>query len=169
MPGSEVTLSQMLERREARAQSQKKFLGWHKSPLVSFTMNIPGPVKTNELIRRAFDIGQILLLEGLSRLNATILAAEEIHEDTGDELLLSAGNVSAAALKELAVGIETSSPLGRLFDIDVIGTDGGKLSRSDFRKCLICGKQAQECARSRAHTVEELQSAVTALLTENLR
>ncbi|MBQ3399190.1 MAG: citrate lyase holo-[Synergistaceae bacterium] len=64
MTGNEITLSQMLERREKRALSQKDFLEKYKSSLVSFSMNIPGPIKTNELIRRAFDIGEILLLDG---------------------------------------------------------------------------------------------------------
>ena len=81
-----------------------------------------------------------------------ILDALETHEDTGDELLLSIGN------------IEDSSPVGRLYDIDIIDTDGHKLSRSHYRKCLICSKQAQECARSRTHTVSEMQDAVEKLL-----
>ena len=50
----------------------------------------------------------------------------------------------------------------------VINTDCTKLSRPVFRKCLICGKQAQECARSRTHTVKELQNAVDELLLEYL-
>ncbi len=164
MTGREINLSQMLERRENRAYTQKLFLDRHHSPLVSFCMNIPGPVKTNELIRRAFDIGQILLLEGLSELKAEILDVSEIHEDTGDELLLSVKNVSPEILKDMAVQIENYSPLGRLFDIDIIDINGKKLSRQTFRKCIICGRQAQECARSRNHSVPELQEAVSNLL-----
>ncbi|MBQ9389488.1 MAG: citrate lyase holo-[Synergistaceae bacterium] len=133
MTGNEITLSQMLARREQRANSQQSFLAQYHSPLVSFSMNIPGPVKTNELIRRAFDIGQILILEGLARLNAKILDASEIHEDTGDELLLAVCSVSPEKLKDLAVHIENSSPIGRLFDIDIIDPLGRKLSRQDFR------------------------------------
>lgn len=169
MTGNEITLPQMLSRREMRANNQQKFLTQYHSPLVSFTMNIPGPVKTNESIRRAFDIGQILLLEGLARLNAEILDCSEIHEDTGDELLLAVRNVQPEILKDMAVNIESFSPLGRLFDIDIIDEHGRKLSRQEFRKCIICGKQAQECARSRTHSVSEMQEAITRLLSENLR
>ena len=168
MTGNEITLPQMLARREARAESQRLFLAEHESPLVSFTMNIPGPVKTNPEIRRACDIGEILLLEGLARMDAQILAADEIHEDTGDELLLAVGNASPEKLKDLAVSIENFSQVGRLFDIDIIDSEGRKLSRQEFRKCIICGKQAQECARSRVHSVSDLQEAVTRLLSENL-
>lgn len=157
----------MLARREQRASAQNSFLARYHSPLVSFTMNIPGPVKTNDSIRRAFDIGQILILEGLARLGAKILAVSEIHEDTGDELLLAV-NADPEIIKDMAEAIEDSSPLGRLFDIDIIGSNGRKLSRKDFRKCIICGKQAQDCARSRAHSVSDLQGAVNRLLSENL-
>ena len=169
MTGNEITLPQMLARREARAGKQAEFLAEYESPLVSFTMNIPGPVKTNPEIRRAFDIGEILLLEGLARLGAKILAADETHEDTGDELLLAVDCASPESLKDLAVRIETSSPTGRLFDIDIIDSHGRKLSRQEFRKCIICGKKAQDCARSRAHSVSELQEAVSRLLSENLQ
>ena len=169
MTGNEVTLSQMLSRREKRAYVQDLFLAKYHSPLVSFTMNIPGPIKTNDSISRAFDIGQILLLEGLARSNAQILGASEINEDTGDELLLAVRDVTPEILKDMAVSIETFSPLGRLFDIDIIDSDGRKLSRQEFRKCIICEKQAQECARSRTHSVSELQGAVTSLLSEYLK
>ena len=158
----------MLSRREMRANNQQSFLTKYHSPLISFTMNIPGPVKTNESIRRAFDIGQILLLEGLARLNAEILDYSEIHEDTGDELLLAVRNVQPEILKDMAVSIENFSPLGRLFDIDIINEHGRKLSRQEFRKCIICGRQAQECARSRTHSVSDMQEAVMSLLSENL-
>ena len=168
MTGSEITLQQMLSRREMRANNQQSFLTKYHSPLISFTMNIPGPVKTNESIRRAFDIGQILLLEGLARLNAEILDYSEIHEDTGDELLLAVRNVQPEILKDMAVSIENFSPLGRLFDIDIINEHGRKLSRQEFRKCIICGRQAQECARSRTHSVSDMQKAVMSLLSENL-
>ena len=168
MTGNEITLSQMLSRREMRANTQQSFLTKYHSPLISFTMNIPGPVKTNESIRRAFDIGQILLLEGLAKSGAKILDYSEIHEDTGDELLLAVANVSPEILKDMAVSIENSSPVGRLFDIDIIDEHGRKLSRQEFRKCIICEKQAQECARSRTHSVSEMQEAVARLLSENL-
>ena len=53
--GKEVTLAQMLEARERRAFHQKELLSKFRRPLLSFTMNIAGPVKNSELIRRGFD------------------------------------------------------------------------------------------------------------------
>ena len=165
MTGNEINLEQMLARREARVQEQKRFLAAYNSPLISFTMNIPGPIKTNQAIRRAFDIGEILLLDSLAKIHSEILDFSETHEDTGDELLLAVKSNSPETLKDIAVNIEETSPIGRVFDIDVIDSQGNKLSRGTFRKCLICGKQAQECARSRTHTVQEMQQAIEELLS----
>lgn len=166
MTGSEINLSQMLARREKRAHEQKIFLDKYHSPLISFNMNIPGPIKTNLLIRKAFDTGKNLILDSLAQINAKINDSLETHSDTGDELLLSVSNISPENLKLLALKIENNSQIGRLFDIDVINSDGVKLSRKTFRKCLICDNQAQECARSRTHTVQEMQDAIMNLLTE---
>ena len=66
--------------------------------------------------------------------------------------------------KILTTEIEETHPIGRLFDIDVIDTDGQKLSRPSYRKCIICGCQAQECARTRKHTVEEMQAKIEEML-----
>ena len=164
MTGSEINLSQMLARREARAGEQKNFLEKYHAPLISFSMNIPGPVKTNEKIRAAFDEGKNLILETLANLDAKINTSIEIHENTGDELLISVSKINPEKLKDSAVKIENENKFGRLFDIDVIDSSGKKLSRENFRKCLICGRQAQECARSRNHTVKEMQDAVEKLL-----
>ena len=166
MTGQEINLAQMLTRREKRSEEQKFFLDKYKSPLISFSMNIPGPVKTNLLIRKAFDTGKNLILDSLAEIHAKINDSIETHENTGDELLLSISNIPPDELKNLSLKIENNSQIGRLFDIDVIDSNGVKLSRKIFRKCLICDKQAQECARSRSHTVKEMQDSIMKLLQE---
>ena len=166
MNGNSVDLPSMLARREARSLEQQSFLQAHHSPLISFSMNIPGPIKTNSQIRRAFDLGRSLLLAKLEKVGAHILQSSETHQDTGDELLLAVANLPPEKLKAIAVEIEDSSPIGRLYDIDVIDAQGHKLSRERFRKCLICDKQAQECARSRTHSVREMQEAIDKMLAD---
>lgn len=89
----------------------------------------------------------------------------EIHEKTGDELLLAV-DYSAKKIKDLTTDIEETHPVGRLFDLDVIDINGQKLSRPSFRKCIICGCQAQECARTRKHSVNEMQSKIEEMLME---
>ena len=69
-------------------------------------------------------------------------------------------------LKEAACAIEDGTELGRLFDMDVLAPDGGKLDRPTPRTCLICERPAKDCARSRTHTVAELQRRTHELLTE---
>ena len=157
---TQVSLEDMLECREDRARLQQEFLGRYGLPLVSFCMNIPGPVKTNERIRAAFDLGKDRLL---SRLPVQPSACVEKHERTGDELLLAV-DLPAPELKRIAITIEDDGPVGRLFDMDVIDTDGRKLSRPEPRRCIICKAVAQECARSRRHTVADMQRAVEEIL-----
>lgn len=62
--------------------------------------------------------------------------------------------------------IEETHPLDRLYDMDVIDPDGNTLSRSRYRKCLLCNCQAQECARSRKHSVDEMFAAVMHMIRE---
>lgn len=163
MIGEEVILTDMLTCREHRAQIQNSLIEKYHCPVISFCMNIPGPIKTNEQIRNAFESGKDLLLATLSNHTAEIKEAYEIHEKTGDELLISV-SFPAEEIKKLTTLIEETHPLGRLFDMDVLDTDGMKLSRESYRKCIICGCQAQECARTRKHTVEEMQQKIEEML-----
>lgn len=163
MQGEQVILTDMLLCRERRAQIQDTFLSQYHCPVISFCMNIPGPVKTNEQIRAAFESGKTALLTRLEQSSAEIKNFLEIHEKTGDELLLSI-DCPAEKIKNLTTEIEETHPIGRLFDMDVIDTDGQKLSRPSYRKCIICGRQAQECARIRKHTVEEMQAKIEEML-----
>ena len=167
MEGNTVELNEMLMCRERRDHLQKQLLHSYGLPVISFCMNIPGPIKTNEEIRKAFDSGKDTLLQKLQDGGISTAQMLEIHENTGDELLLAA-DADASVLKQITSAIEEDTPLGRLFDMDVIGTDGYKLSRSTFRRCIICGEPAQECARSRRHSVPELQTAVEELLKTQL-
>ena len=65
--------------------------------------------------------------------------------------------------------LEDSVALGRLFDIDVIQTDGMKISRTDLgfstRKCLICNQEAFVCSRARTHSVKELLEQECQIMT----
>lgn len=163
----EVTLSEVLEARERRAQAQQLLLARHSLPLISFTMNIPGPVKDSPLIRRGFDEGLWLLTEGLESAGIPVLSPAEIRTVTGCEFLCAA-DADAVTLKKLCEGIEDGTPMGRLFDMDVIGSSGQKLERTQERLCLICGAPGRSCASRRLHSLEELNSAVSKLLREGL-
>jgi holo-ACP synthase/triphosphoribosyl-dephospho-CoA synthase len=77
-------------------------------------------------------------------------------------------DLPAQELKQLAMDLEDTDPIGRLFDMDVLDTDGKKLSREELgkarRKCLLCDRDAAICARSRAHGLDALQDRTGFLL-----
>lgn len=73
--------------------------------------------------------------------------------------------------KRIAVQIEDTHPLGRLFDIDIIDKDGVPVSRdrvgSHPRRCLVCDREARYCMRMRWHTQEEIWERINAMVDES--
>lgn len=164
-----VTLMEMLGAREARAMRQQQLLEEYHLPVISFCLNITGPVKNSPVLRRAFR-------EGLERLACALLAGrldvvhrEEVDQPTGCEALWVVRG-DGRAVKELCVELEDRDALGRLFDLDVLDPVSGKWDRTQLgqppRKCLVCGKEGKGCASRRLHTVEELQGATQVILED---
>lgn len=157
----DVTLEQMLSAREKRAEQQYMLNRKYALPLLSFTLNIPGPAKNSPLIRRAFHAG----LVALTPLIPPELIRERIITDevTGCEGLFAV-DMDAKELKRITTAVEDSHPLGRLFDLDVLDRKLNKLDRDlvngGDRGCLVCGAPGRDCASRRLHSVEELQKAV---------
>ena len=162
----EVSLHDILNAREARVRRQQSLLTEYRAPLLCFTMNIAGPVKTTPLIERGFRVGLETLDSQLPQ--EKIFFRENCVLPTGCE-----GNyvisMHAGELKQLCTHIEEKHPLGRLFDMDVIDADGTKLERETERSCMVCGATGRFCAASRAHSVEQLQAVTRSLLTRYLR
>ena len=150
----------MLEAREKRVERQEKLLK-DCSCLVCFTMNIAGPYKFSDCIMRAYAEGVAKIYRLLEQNSIDVLKAEQVIEKTGVEGYIALQR-NPFEIKRLMVQIEDNFELGRLFDIDVIKSDGEKVSRSDIgmdgRNCMICGSEGSGCARSRRHSVEELQN-----------
>ena len=163
----EVTLPDMLDAREARVWRQNQLLNEYALPVVSFTMNIAGPVKNSTIIRRAFREGLNRLEDALRAGRMAIKAKETLDRHTGCEALLVVSG-DEQALKALCVSLEDEDALGRLFDIDVLSPTGGKLDREALgcppRPCLICGREGKFCSSRRLHTVEELQAKTQHIL-----
>lgn len=165
----EVSLGDMLDAREARAVRQKELLSEFQSTLVSFSMNIAGPIKNSGLILKGYLKGLDLLSMQLENEGFRILHMEERRAFTGNEALLAV-DAPAREVKRLTCQIEETDVLGRLFDMDVLTPEGRKLERSELglspRKCLICNGPAVECASRRKHTLQELQSHTEKILRE---
>lgn len=158
----EVTLAEMLDAREARAARQRRLLAAYGRPLLGLNMNIAGPAKRSGLADLAFFEGAGEVRE---RLGEAVLCGELTDAPTGLEYLWVC-DAPAEDVKELAMEIEAGDPVGRLYDLDVLGTDGVKLSRSEARKCLVCGGAAGPCARSRAHGLNAVRAATEELLRD---
>ena len=160
-PLGRVSVEDMAQARESRAALQEKLLS-NNHTVVCLTMNIPGPQKVSPLIEEAFFEGIRLVSDALPK-DQTGKPATPVHltlKKTGLEAFFAL-NADARQIKRTLVSIEDETPLGRLFDIDVLSAfDGVKLSRETLglpaRKCLLCGKPAFLCARSRAHSVADL-------------
>lgn len=166
----EVTLAQMLEAREQRAFRQFQLNREFGKPIISFSMNIPGPVKDSPLIRRGFDAGCEALEHRLPK--GSVLHIEKILAVTGCEAIYVL-DMEPMKVKAITTAVEDDHGLGRLFDMDVIGLDLNKLDREAVgggdRNCIVCGAPGRGCASRRVHSVAQLQQATTDILTRYFR
>lgn len=159
----EISLHDILNAREARVRRQEALLAEHGGVLVCFTMNIAGPVKRSPLIEAGFRLGQAQIRNLFSPLHNLCVVeptgCEGYYVLRGDPL----------EIKRQTALLEDSTPAGRLFDVDVL-TVSGKVSREQVglapRKCLLCDGDARVCGRSRAHSIEALQTETKRLLQE---
>ena len=139
---------------------------------------MPGSVKRNQqslivaraavkAMRKAYNISDDLLPE-------TELLTNELKAEAGECLVERDLNTGYEAYlitplplleaKRVAVDIEDTHPLGRLFDIDVIDAQGIPVSRDRVggqpRRCLVCDHEARYCMRMRWHTQEEIWARI---------
>ena len=149
----EISLQQILDARETRVCRQKQLLDQYGKPLLCFTMNIPGPVKYDRDVAIGFFIGNRLLCNALPK--NRVLYARQYRESTGAESYYVV-DIPPEELKKIAMDLEDTDPIGRLFDMDVLCPDGSKLNREQPRKCLICDQDAAICGRNRTHGLESL-------------
>ena len=175
-----ITLEQLLESRDRRAQRQRSLLSLypHKT-LLCVTVMLPGPVKRSSMSLKI----AVAAVEAVRGAFSPVF--EELRDlETGYEGYFIV-DMDPFDAKKCAVELEETHPLGRLFDLDVIlsgktpvfadgGVDSGAsslkkpvfadgvrpLGREELglapRRCIICGRPVRECMRERSHTTEEL-------------
>lgn len=157
--GEAVDLLTVLDNREWRSRLQDKLKVTNSDKIViSAKLNIPGPIKNNDILQKIFMDGWQTFVAGFEcNSQYEMLFAERV---TGPEAFITVdGNL--AAVKKTAILFEETYVLGRLFDIDVManGQADYQLSREDLgfgpRLCLICGKPAKVCAKEQNHTLDE--------------
>ncbi len=179
--GTRPTLEQVLARREERRREiDAAFLSPEKETSAEFPvtailclkLNIPGPVKSNEMIDRLFDRAIGAVDEAFEERRWNWLKRKILRAETGPEALYLL-RLDPLELKRAMVDIEERHPLGRLFDLDVEHAEG-MVSREQIglapRRCFLCGREARDCARSRRHQVVEMQEWITnKMIREGLR
>ena len=172
MKVQKITLEQMLSARERRAEIQLRMLGREDGTcLVCLTLNIAGDIKKTPMTGMLFQRG----VEEFDSLGFDVIDSRVISEPTGDEAFWLLRE-KAQQVKQQLETVEESFPAARLFDFDVLVRDTAvseedpvcirKLSRKTGRKCLICGRPAAECARSRRHGLDAVRAQTGRLLTE---
>ena len=179
MKNMPITLDELLASRDARHAMQQKLMSEHSGKtLVCLTVVMPGSVKRNQqsltvaraavkAMRKAYNISDDLLPETELLTNELKIETREclVERDlnTGYEAYLITP-LPLLEAKRVAVDIEDTHPLGRLFDIDVIDAQGIPVSRDRVggqpRRCLVCDHEARYCMRMRWHTQEEIWARI---------
>ncbi|MCM0650911.1 citrate lyase holo-[acyl-carrier protein] synthase [Clostridium swellfunianum] len=167
--GEEQSLQDILEARDMRVEFQEYLLNKYKMTIVSYKLNIPGPVKYSLLIKQIFDAGLEAFKQKLSEASIDIIFEKVWYKNSGPEYF-AVFNIIPVKLKQLTTSIEENHALGRLYDFDVVKADGTQVSRQELgigqRKCLLCENSAFECGRSRRHEVSALLAHIEATTAE---
>ena len=171
--GPVITLADMLDARENRAATQLELLlADPKASLIVATMNIPGPIKSSDMLKNVFET-LIIEIEEVAK-DTVPIANLYRNPPTGPEYFLVLP-IDKYILKKRMVQIESSHPYGRLLDLDVLYLDEDSnqvvpVSRTELglatRTCFVCGQPAKECGRSRKHSMDELYREIQKIIEE---
>lgn len=158
-----VALPEMLEAREKRAALRYAYFGRLKdgSSLLQITVNIPGSLKNNDMIRDIYREAIHTVCQLFPK--ALVLPESSETRKTGPEGYLSLALRGEDIKKKTSI-LEDSHILGRLWDIDVFTDPNHSLSRSEIgmtgRSCYLCERPAHECSRSKRHSLEDIQEHI---------
>lgn len=152
-------LMDILDGKEKRSNMQKDLIKEYGHSLISFTLNIPGIIKTSSLYTDIHIEGMRIICKELNAGNIPIIYTEEIERISGREGYIVIDS-AAKLVKKLTIDIEDRNRLGRVFDIDVFDKKNIQVSRKDLedmpRKCLLCNKNVLTCMREKNHNYDEL-------------
>ncbi|MGB9813113.1 MAG: citrate lyase holo-[acyl-carrier protein] synthase [Thermovenabulum sp.] len=149
----------ILEDREKRFLKILKLYEEYNLPVLCGKINYPGNNKNTLEANLAFNVLYSLLIKEFKK----FIIHRETDEGYDGKSLLLVLNMDKFEAKKLAVEIEESHPLGRIFDIDIYEGEVPVSRRElgfDERKCVFCGKNVRECSREKRHKVEEVVRAI---------
>ncbi len=167
-----MNLQSILKARELRTEQRLAFAkdGFAS---VSLTFNIPGAVKSNNRIQKAFDYS-VVMLEDFFLANRVLTnkgQSQRWTDAAGDFYItpIIETSKSIKEVKDLCERFEQNHLLGRLIDVDVVDKDGSSISSGKAKKCFICNEPAMVCARKQTHSIEELNSYISCKIDTFLR
>ena len=159
MPGS-------LDAREELFALQQAMLKIDGPVVLQLGLNMPGG-HIHYPWQVLFDAALAKLRLSLSCMCDIVMIREtQVQTDNGPYCLFAV-RADAFLLKQQMVRLEESEPLGRLWDIDII-TSEGVVGRSSLgllpRPCLICGASAHVCRRLACHSLSQVIAATHSLI-----
>ncbi|MCP1102375.1 holo-ACP synthase [Aequitasia blattaphilus] len=169
----EVTMTEVMAFREEKAAIWKLLSKeYEKETIISFGLNIPGSIKVTEQIIQAFVYGMKYIEAVFHDMEVVIYRKKEQRSFAGYSVSYALAGSNARELKKKMVEIEENHPLGRIFDIDVMGKEGS-ISRREVgglpRKCLLCEEEAKICSRSVAHSQEAVRQKMEKMIHQYIR
>lgn len=170
--GVPITMAEILDAREHRAWIQQELLSDHtlesNCALISFTLNIPGPIKVFPYTVWAFYEGIHFIESCLTTHQLTLLTKKIMEENTGYEAFFLIKGITPETLKSYMTAFEDGSSFGRIFDLDILRPDSTKVSRTELglsgRTCLLCDNPVFVCSRSRTHSAKELSKKTLSII-----
>ena len=171
---------QLLAERERRWNTRLSLAGLYNCPVLSLTLNIPGPDKNLPGADAA--LGQLRAELCAAVESAGGRVADECRFAGADgPAWIAAVRMDAMTLKQLAVAVEENHVLGRLADADVMDAQGQPVNREHLadtpktadggaaqgrapRQCFLCSRPASLCRREGRHSLEELLAVVRSML-----
>ena len=161
----EITLDQLLTSRENRCLRQQELIAeYPEATLVCLTVIMPGNVKRNFF---SLIVAGAALQTLIASFEGTIKHISTRDLTTGFEAYVVTSKSQLEA-KRITCQVEDSHPLGRLFDIDVLDSNGVPMQRTMVghapRRCLICDNESRYCMRNHTHTQEELQAKISEMV-----
>ena len=154
----------ILEDREKRYYKTLELLEEYKVPVVCGKLNYPGENKNTEYAIKGFGILRRNIVNAFGEYTVEFLELEGFDGSA----VLAVVELNASVAKEIAVKLEESGEIGRIFDIDVYIEGGNSISRTELgmieRKCIVCGDNARVCMKSAKHSLQETVDAVNNLI-----
>ncbi len=171
MSFSQASLKAILLGKDERHDKQLSVIKAYGAPIIALTLNIPGANKDMPYAKALFLKGVDAIQQSLKAINVTILYSETFHNAAGYYLIISL-QADAFYIKDMMVHIESTHPLGRLFDIDVRDINHKLISRYDLgiepRKCFACNELAAICRRNQSHSEGELLMKIQHMIENHL-